>query len=84
MSLVSYSNDVYGDIQPDGSVVPRYQGVLAWAFIYRGVALVAVGAARPSDQPLPAPVQNCDHVSLVDATSGAYLQAYDDCAGTTG
>ena len=38
VSLTSYTDDE-ATIQPDGSTIPNFTNVLAWAVIYRGVVL---------------------------------------------
>jgi hypothetical protein len=82
--LTRYSNSVYGEIQPDGSVKPDYQNVLAWAVIYTGVHIDAIGGPAGRTAPPPPPpggTPTCDFVFLVNATTGKYMTAFDECPG---
>ena len=85
VQLTLYSSSVYGEIQADGSVKPTYEDVLAWAVIYRGVPIHKIGGAPPiqTDLPTPSPAitPSCDFVFLVDATTGKYMHAFDECPG---
>lgn len=80
--LVLYSNDTYGDIQPDGTVKPRFQNVLAWAVIFRNISPPMRGAARGPDGSRPQidPASYyCESVTFLDATIGEYMNGYDEC-----
>jgi len=65
LELIRFSNDVTGEIQPDGSVVLEYEDVLAWAFIQVGTTPAFYGGMdtpRPTDYPT-----DCDSVNVVRA-----------------
>jgi hypothetical protein len=81
--LTMYSDDNYRDIDPSsGKTTPRFQNVLSWAVVFHGVKpTVRGGATRSGERPTLDPSLRCDFVYLVDATTGQYMTAFQDCPG---
>lgn len=81
--LTLYSNDVYGDTDPaSGKKTLRFQNVLAWAVIFNGVEpTVRGGATKDGGRPAVNSSVRCDFVYLVDAMTGTYMMAFEDCPG---
>jgi hypothetical protein len=75
IQLHDFSDNTQGDIQPDGSVLLKYQHVLAYSVIFHAVPYsgVSAGAAAGS----PAPVAE-DMVVIVDANTGKLLEGFAD------
>jgi hypothetical protein len=85
VSLVSFSDNEQGDVQPDGSIKLKFQHVLSWAIVYHGVPWAGIGggpAPAPGGQTvLPSPVPE-DIVIIIDANSGQLVSAFADVPGT--
>ncbi len=81
--LGSYSNDVRGEIQADGSVKPSDQGRLAWVVTYSLSKPLPMhgglgGSSHPStDNGVPS--GSCTFVGSVDAVSGEFIEAFSTC-----
>ena len=78
--LVSFSDNTRGDIQPDGSVKLQFQNVLAWAVVFHKVPYAGIGGPAPvaGGQSAANPAVPEDIAILVDATTGALLEAFAD------
>ncbi len=82
VSLVSFSDAVSGEEGKSG-FTPRFTNVLSWAVIYRDVQIAPVGPPPPPGGSLSAQVKaQCDFAFIVDATTGAFVEAFDQCPGT--
>jgi hypothetical protein len=87
VSLVVYSNASYGPVDAAGKVTPAFTGVLSWAINYRHVPVLPIGGAvvetpGPAATPTAASVStDCDFVYLVDAKTGGYMMAFNECPG---
>lgn len=91
-AFVSYWNDSAAHYRKDGSAALDYQGTPAWVFVWPLRSYLEYGSsgARPPDgstkaPPPPRPAfEQCTWVSIVDARSMAFLEAFEDCrAGGT-
>lgn len=72
--LALYTNQTFGQIQPDGSVLYPHQNVLVYVMTWRNVPFVAAGSSLST---APAKVESVDHVVFVDANSGRPLLAIE-------
>lgn len=75
-TLVTYSNDTYGDIQEDDTVRPRHQNVQAWAFRTAPVTGVVRG---PADAPPQRTSEACPFIFVVNAETGGNVAAFHTC-----
>lgn len=81
LMLTLYSNDSYGTVDATtGKVNPTFQNVLAWAVMFKGVIPTVRGGVTADGPPATInPSVRCDFVYMVDATSGKYMMAFEDC-----
>lgn len=78
--LVIYTNDVYGDIQPDGSVKPKHQAIAAWAVRSQSADVVLhQPVRRPGVAPPVTTAEQCPFVYVIDADTGDNLAAFQTC-----
>lgn len=75
VELVSYRDDVRGDIQPDGSVRLSHRDTLAWALVRHNVGVPFYGGMNST----PPPPRTCDYIDLLDADSGVLILGFFDC-----
>jgi len=72
--LGRFSDDNYGPIDPQTrKLTPSYENRLVWAVTYASVPMVPLGGSQQS----PHSIIYEDHITLVDAQTGAYLMAMD-------
>jgi hypothetical protein len=75
IELVRYRDDVYGDIQTDGSVRLRHRNTLAWALVHKSVQVPFYGGIGS----IPPPQRVCDQIDVMDAHTGTMLVGFFDC-----
>lgn len=80
--LVRFSDDTFGEEQPDGTVRLFFQDRLAWTVTYPGARVAVRGPAGSSARQQPA--GGCDFVYVVDAVSGEAMTAFQDCRAQRG
>lgn len=94
--LALFSNDSYGQVQPDDTVTHPYQDVLAWAMIWHEQECLVLGpgpmpqpalkiGASPSvvQQPVAKPSNlTCDQISFVDANTNKEIMTIQFQTGT--
>ena len=81
--LGAFYDDVYGR-STNGSGHPAFQGVLAWALVFHGVPAPSDVGPAPvfSNAPsfTPPAAHSCSYfVSVIDATTGQFLEAFSAC-----
>lgn len=80
--LASFSDDAYGQIQPDQSVRLSFQNTLSWVFTWKDATCPpggGNGAPAPGATSFPLPLASpalCDWVVFIDATTGQYQLSY--------
>jgi hypothetical protein len=79
-ALYSYSNSTYGDIQHDGSVSLEYTKTPVWMFTVALSRFVDLSQGGPGATPPTARRSDCLYYYLVDATTGKFLTAGEECA----
>ena len=72
--LVEFTDTSRGTINADGSVSPYFTGVLAWEVTFAGVPVICAGPGAGCDG---AAGVTADSVTVVDATSGKIIEAFD-------
>lgn len=77
IQLGLFSDDVFGEIQPDDSVLPEIQDALAWIITSHGVRYIPSVGGPPGSNRTLATVDLSDVVAAIDAQSGQILGAFN-------
>jgi hypothetical protein len=83
MLLATFSDDQYGQIQKDNSVLHPYQGVLVWVMSWRNQPCHPIGPPPiMGTHPSPWAETICEFTVFVDANSNRTLMAIEGAPPT--